>query len=189
MDESATVGRNTDNSSLQLPADVKPSLVIHHTYRLRHWLSSLLFIIILSVTGRDVQLYIVEYLDPLWIAGAIFTLLFFILFYILWKKSDDRSLWVVGGVLCLLITAVAAVWSGYMLPVEAVHFLVFSWLGWISSAVFGPLHGAAAVLFIAVGDEILQHFLPNRVGDVHDVVVNAISGFAGWILRVKWIRK
>lgn len=168
---------------------MKPSLVLHHTYRLRYWLLSVLLIILLSVTGRSVQLYIVEYLNPLWIAGAIFALLFFILVNILRRKRDRGSFWVVGGVLCLLIAAVAAVWSGYMLPVEAVHFLVFSWLGWISSAVFGPFHGAAAMLSIAVGDEILQHFLPSRVGDVHDIVVNAISGFAGWILRVKWIGK
>jgi hypothetical protein len=157
--------------------------ILQQTLRLRYWLFSLFSIVLLSIIGRQVQLYIVARLNPFWIAGVIFVLLFVLLARICKERRDRQApLLVVGCSLFLVISGIVAVYMGYLLPIEAVHFLVFSCFGWISATVFGPFYGVVVVLSTSVGDEIVQHFLPNRVGDLHDVTVNFISGCAGVIL-------
>lgn len=156
------------------------------TKSILYWFLTIGIIILLSVFGREIQLQLITRIDSIFIAGGVFVLLFGLLF-ILWKKRERYQIRkrTLLGAIVFLFCGIAAVQLRYLLPVEAVHFLVFSCLGWFSVTVFGPLCGVFAVISIAVGDEVLQYFLPSRVGDVHDVVINLLSGFIGIILKFR----
>lgn len=150
------------------------------------WFGIVLFIALLSIFGRPVQLFLITMIDAKYIAGGIFIVLIGILVS-LWKKREryriqKRSLLFTAA---LLTAGIVAVQLRYLLPAEAVHFLVFSWLGWVSTTVFGPLYAVVAVVSVAFGDEVLQHYLPSRFGDLHDVMINLISGFAGILLKFR----
>lgn len=151
-----------------------------------YWFSIVVLIGLLSLFGRDIQLLLISRIDSRFIAWTVFTILFGIL-YILWNKRGryhiQKRTFLATTV--LLLAGIAAVQLRYLLPAEAVHFLVFSWLGWVSITVFGPLYGAVAVISVAVGDEMLQYYLPSRIGDIHDVVINLLSGFIGILLKIR----
>ena len=151
-----------------------------------YWFLTIGAIILLSVFGREVQLLLITKIDSSFIAGGVFVLLFGILF-ILWKKRERYQILkrTLLGATVFLFCGIAAVQLRYLLPAEAVHFLTFSCLGWFSATVFGPFYGILAVISIAVGDEVLQYFLPSRVGDMHDVAINLLSGFIGIILKYR----
>lgn len=150
------------------------------------WFATVVVIVLLSVFGREVQLILITWIDSRIIAGAVFLILAGLLFT-LWKKRDKyhikKPVFLVATT--LLLIGIVAVQLRYLLPAEALHFLVFSWLGWISITVFGPLYGILTVVLVAVGDEFLQYYLPGRFGDLHDIVINLLSGFIGIILRIR----
>jgi VanZ family protein len=77
---------------------------------------------------------------------------------------------------------ILAVYLKFLRPIELTHFFLFSSLGWFSVSAFGIRKGALMVILIATGDEILQHFLPGRVGDLHDILINNTSGLVGVFL-------
>ncbi len=160
--------------------------IIQQVQRLRYWLACVILIVMLSVYGRKLQYVITAKVDALWIAGIVFFVLFAALLN-LYRKRKTTSIPNVVLVLsfCLLCSGGAAVYFKYLLPVEALHFLVFSCYGWFSSAVFGAIYGMVAVFGMAFGDEVLQYYLPSRVGDLHDVLINSLSGVTGLILRNK----
>ena len=150
------------------------------------WLVIVVFIVLLSIFGRDIQLLLITRIDSIYIAGSVFIVLFGLLFT-LWRKRgkyqiQKRTFLVTTA---LLLGGIAAVQLRYLMPAEAVHFLVFSWLGWVSTTVFGPLNAVVAVVSVAFGDELLQYYLPSRVGDIHDVVINLLSGFIGVLLKFR----
>lgn len=156
-------------------------------FRIRYWLACVIVIFSLSIFGRTLQKAIAERVDTYWVAVIVFGLLVLIVL-LLYKKREAHSIphrLLVFS--CFLIVAGGvAVYYKYLLPVETLHFLVFFCYGWVSSAVFGPLYGVVAVMGMAIGDEILQYYLPSRVGDFHDVVINSMSGLIGLVLRNKW---
>lgn len=150
------------------------------------WFVIVVFIALLSIFGRTVQLFLIARIDSKYIAGSVFIVLIGILVF-LWQKRrvyriQKRTFL---GTTALLAGGIAAVQLGYLLPAEAVHFLVFSWLGWVSTTVFGPLYAVVAVVSVSFGDEVLQHYLPSRYGDLHDVAINLLSGFTGIILKFR----
>jgi hypothetical protein len=150
------------------------------------WFSIVVVIGLLSIFGREIQLLVISRIESRFIAGTVFTVLFGILF-ILWRKRGRYHIQkrTFLATTLLLLGGIAAVQLRYLMPAEAVHFLVFSWLGWFSITVFGPLYGIMAVISVAVGDEILQYYLPSRIGDIHDVVINLVSGCIGILLKIR----
>lgn len=154
--------------------------------KLRYWLACATVIVSLSIFGRKLQKVIAETVDISWVAVVVFLLLFSILL-LLYKKRETHSIPQSFLIItCCLITAGGvAVYYKYLVPIETLHFLVFFCYGWVSSAVFGPLYGVVAVMGMAIGDEILQYYLPSRVGDLHDVLINSLSGLTGLVLRNK----
>ena len=155
--------------------------------KLKYWLLTVIFIVLVSIFGRKLQFFIMARISQSTIAIIVFLFLIFLLLF-LWKKKTKYQLSekMLGIACVMLLLAGSAVYLKLLYPIEAVHFLVFSWFGWISTVVFGPFYGAAAIFSMGVGDEILQHFLPSRVGDLHDVLINLISGYTGLILRLRW---
>jgi len=150
------------------------------------WLIIVVLIALLSIFGRDIQLLLITRIDSMYIAVSVFIVLFGFLFT-LWKKRGKYRIQkrTFLATTALLLGGIAAVQLRYLMPAEAVHFLVFSWLGWVSTTVFGPLYAVIAVVSVALGDEVLQHYLPSRFGDIQDVAINLCSGFAGIILKFR----
>ena len=72
--------------------------------------------------------------------------------------------------------------------VERIHFIEYAVLGLlISRAVnvrtwHGIIFTCCLIILIGVVDEIIQWFLPNRVGDMRDVFMNSVGGLSGlWL--------
>ena len=83
------------------------------------------------------------------------------------------------------IAIMAAVAYQLHIPEERVHFLEYGLLGTLVQKTarqttwmqFGM--GSLFVVLVGVGDELLQWWLPNRVGDLRDVGMNALAGVLG----------
>lgn len=96
-------------------------------------------------------------------------------------------------VLTIAVLAVGvAVAMGYEIPVERLHFLVY---GFIGSLIYKAtadrwrlpfLSSFALVTGIGGGDETIQWFLPNRVGDIRDVFMNSFGGLLGIAVTSLW---
>ena len=74
--------------------------------------------------------------------------------------------------------------------VERIHFIEYAVLGLLISRAVNvrTMHGIIAacslITLIGVVDEIIQWFLPNRVGDMRDVIMNSFGGLSGlWLGR------
>ena len=163
------------------------TILLSQITRLRYWLACATVIVTLSVYGRNLQKSVAEVVDVSWVAVIVFVLLFSIILLLYNKReahSIPKSLLIFSC--CLIVAGGMAVYYKYLVPVETLHFLVFFCYGWVSCAVFGPFYGVGAVMAMAVGDEILQYYLPSRVGDLHDVLINSLSGLTGLALRKKW---
>jgi len=160
--------------------------ILRQVTTLHYWLLCVCVILILSVFGRKMQILIVARLDMIWIAAIVFTLLFgALIFFYKRRKIYAIPRGTLIGSFSLLAIYGCAVYFKFLAPVETLHFLIFSCFGWLSAAVFGLLHGIVVVFCMAIGDEIMQYFLPDRFGDIHDVVINTLSGLAGLFLRNK----
>ena len=74
--------------------------------------------------------------------------------------------------------------------VERIHFVEYAVLGLLFSravnvrTLHGIIYTGCLVTLIGTVDEIIQWFLPNRVGDMRDVFMNAVGGLSGlWLGR------
>ena len=144
------------------------------------WLLTLLAIPLLSIYGRTL-----EHNLFVQISREIFALLMAIVFTgaviiyavtLLRSGLDSRAvhlLWV--GALCLYL---------YQdLPdVEKIHVVLFGSLGFLSRKLFQLRWALLGCTTISIGDEVLQHFLVDRVGDMRDVGINLFSACLGIFL-------
>ena len=71
---------------------------------------------------------------------------------------------------------------------ERVHFIQYGLLGLLVSRAYKissfKMLLASGLLIVSVGlvDEIIQWYLPNRYGDIRDVVMNSLGGLSGlWL--------
>jgi len=74
--------------------------------------------------------------------------------------------------------------------VERIHFIEYAVLGLLISRtvnvriLHGMIYTGCLVTLIGAVDEIIQWFLPNRVGDMRDVFMNSVGGLSGlWLGR------
>ena len=74
--------------------------------------------------------------------------------------------------------------------VERIHFVEYAVLGLLISravnvrTLLGIIYTGCLVTLIGAVDEIIQWFLPNRVGDMRDVFMNSVGGSSGlWLGR------
>ena len=72
--------------------------------------------------------------------------------------------------------------------VERIHFVEYAVLGLLISRAVnvrilsGIIYTGFLVTLIGAVDEIIQWFLPNRVGDMRDVFMNSVGGLSGiWL--------
>lgn len=111
---------------------------------------------------------------------------FFLLFSVFLNSTKiSRKQLILRLILTLcFITLIATVTR---LPEERMHVIQYGLLGWLISwslsdspmtfcrVLLGVLLGWA----IGLGDEIIQYFLPNRVYDIRDVILNGVSATLG----------
>ena len=113
----------------------------------------------------------------------------FFLMLSLWiykKKYNSKQFIIIISPLLLLtyLSISLDVW------VERIHFVEYAFLGLLISRAVnivnlqGIIYTGCLVTLIGVVDEIIQWFLPNRVGDIRDVLMNSSGGLSGlWLGR------
>jgi VanZ family protein len=68
---------------------------------------------------------------------------------------------------------------------ERLHFICFGVLGFSAYRSFGIKVAMMLTCLAGMGDEVLQYFLPSRVGDWRDVVMNCFAGLSAALLAHK----
>ena len=96
------------------------------------------------------------------------------------QKAIALLLLVTGGILSVALG----------LPEERIHFVEYALLGYIlfmatSTWTMPVLASALMVILVGSLDEAIQWVLPNRVGDLKDILLNSIGGALG--INVAWI--
>ncbi len=145
------------------------------------WILCFIPIPLLSFTGRPLQILVCSMLSPfqLSVLFLIVSIIIFLLPVCNQKTLNDskkvfwKILWVGTGF---------AVLSLALPPVERVHVLLFALFGFLSQRVFGTRGALVICLAVSGLDELLQYFLPDRVGDWRDVLTNVISSVLGLAL-------
>ncbi|MEE4239917.1 MAG: VanZ family protein [Desulfopila sp.] len=86
----------------------------------------------------------------------------------------------------LVALLLAAVFAAIMMPIpeETLHIVKYGGLGFLAQLLVykeGVSSRTAWIFVIAVSifDEVVQHYLPYRVGDLRDVGLNIVSGLWG----------
>jgi len=144
------------------------------------WLLNGMTIVLLSVFGRSLQYWVAEtigYSLAAWILGLSMLVLIGVFIFGL-LKDNERLPWVhlVWFVPLFLIVPL------FLERVEErMHFLTFGLFGALSMALFAPRYAFIICILGAGGDELLQFYLPDRVGDWRDVAFNALASFGAAI--------
>lgn len=138
------------------------------------WLSVLVFIVLLSIYGRPLQYLVVDsisYTAGAWILGlTMLTVLCFFLYSLFRLKFQlpwFHLVWFLPLflILPLLLERVE----------ERLHFLTFGVFGIVSILLFNPRLAFMVCVIGSAGDELLQFYLPDRVGDLRDVAMNCLA--------------
>lgn len=83
------------------------------------------------------------------------------------------------------------------IPEERIHLLEYGFLSFLVFKIYLSTRTIVAcywptfltVSFIGTLDEIIQYYLPNRVGDVRDIILNIFSGLLGLVLTAVFYQK
>lgn len=154
------------------------------------WALNIAVILTVSYFGRRLESLVRESIGregAAWLLGAGVAALLIVAGIALFRRRG----W--PGLLHLLWMAALA--GGLMLhvgrhPARWLHIPFFGTFGFLSARLF-TLRTAAEVAFaFSVLDEVFQHYLPDRVGDPEDMVINAVCAAAGivFFLIIRGIR-
>ncbi|MBN1622599.1 MAG: VanZ family protein [Endomicrobiales bacterium] len=146
------------------------------------------------IVSASFMRYVLDYLfDTIGISGvsliiwAAFALLAALAVFFIYRRKP--SLWKLVSFLVLL-TAGAIYASRMKIVEERFHLLQFGLLGWLSTNdLFKKNTGIAKVMIsflfcalVVVADELLQWWLPNRYGDIRDVIFGILGALWGIVL-------
>lgn len=143
------------------------------------WVLNIAVILTVSFFGRRLETWIRESIGregAAWLLAAGVVALLVLAGIALVRKSG----W--PGLLHLLWLAALA--GGLMLhvgrhPARWLHIPFFGTFGFLSARLFSLRTAAEAAFALSVLDEVFQHYLPDRVGDPEDMVINAVCAAAG----------
>ncbi len=151
------------------------------------WLLVALLIPLLSIYGRPVQHWVaanIGYTVAAWIISISLTISIALLINVLSRQSSRLPYYHLMWFLPLFLL------FPFMLErvEERVHFLTFGAFGALSLLFFSPL--AAFVLCIGFSgtDELLQYYLPDRVGDWRDVGFNSLASLSAALFTGLWLK-
>jgi len=138
------------------------------------WLCTLTCIPVLSIRGRSLQNWAAEtlgYTLVAWMIGFIIFLL--IIVYLLYLYRESVSIpWLHLVWVLLLFLALPLLLDRVE---ERLHFLTFGLFGALSILIYSPKLAVLLCISISMGDELLQYFLSDRVGDWWDVAMNSLA--------------
>ena len=137
----------------------------------------------LSIFGRQLQRWVYDELSKELLGWLLIGLLVVgvgVVIYVL-LRLDWRKLW---HLLWLAPIFLWLPWTMSTHPEERLHFLLFGALGWLAPQIMALPWALLALLSLAVGDEVLQYFLPSRVGELRDVGVNVLAASGGLFLAL-----
>ncbi len=150
------------------------------------WLISLTIIPLLSIYGRSLQKLVKDNLDPdqltLIIALALLLISSKAIYWLI-KRHAYQKIWHLAWFLPLFLVV------PFFMPIieERVHFIVFGSFGFLTMLIFSPKIAIGICISASIMDEGLQHYLPDRVGDLFDIAVNIIASLAGAIFAyISW---
>lgn len=148
------------------------------------WVIVLAAIPLFSRFGRMFQGYLAETIGRTgigWLLGSGVSVLLVFAAILLVRKSGIRGLihlvWMI-----FLVTGLMMYLKNN--PERWYHIILFGPLGFLSVQAFSIRTGTEIALSVAFLDELLQHFLPNRVGDFVDVIINAVCAGTGIVFYV-----
>lgn len=152
------------------------------------WVVVLLFIPLLSINGRSLQRWVIANLGynlTAWIIFISLVLAISSILLLIYKKDLKMPfyhlLWVLPIFLYVPLTL--------GMVEERLHFLVFGAFGVLSMFICQPRVAFCLCLSVAAGDEALQYFLPDRVGDWRDVAMNSLASVtAAFFIWTTFIR-
>ncbi len=148
------------------------------------WIVNLAAIPLFSWFGRTVQRYLADTIGRpaiAWLLGGAVLLCLFAAGSALVRKSGP------GGLLHLvwmIMLAAALMYYVRQYPERWWHIPLFGGFGFLSVRLFSDRTGAELALGLAFLDEVFQHFLPDRTGDIEDMVINALCAGAGIIVAL-----
>jgi Na+/melibiose symporter-like transporter len=148
------------------------------------WVIVLAAIPLFSRFGRVLQGYLADTIGRTgtgWLLGSGVFVLLVCVTVLLVRRSGRRALIHLAWMLILI--------AGLMLylrdnPERWYHIILFGPLGFLSVQAFSIRTGAEIALSVAFLDELFQFFLPNRVGDFVDVMINAVCAGTGIIFYI-----
>ncbi len=111
-------------------------------------------------------------------------IIFSLICYHLYRKAGFKLLWYMFLISLPLLFIVVSLGK----PAERIHVVEYSILGFLIFKGYGIgnsnglIVSSVFVSVVGLVDEVIQWILPNRVGDIKDVVINSISGILGVIL-------
>ncbi|MDP8235075.1 MAG: VanZ family protein [Candidatus Erginobacter occultus] len=145
------------------------------------WIVNLAAIPAFSCFGRTVQRYLADTIGRpaiAWILGAIVLLLLLAACSALVRKSGPGGLF---HLLWMILLAAALMFYVRQHPERWWHIPLFGGFGFLSVRLFSVRTGTEIAIAFAFLDEVLQHFLAYRTGDIDDMVINALCAGAGII--------
>ena len=154
--------------------------VIHRGFAAA-WAATLLIIFAMAIFGRPLQHFVESFGALREVGMAILTIIAAGLAAWLWLQA--RRVPPARLALAIALGAGLVAWGlTFDRPEETMHLLLFGGLGVLATLAFGLPAAVPVVALCAGADELLQLYLPDRVGDWPDVTKNTIAGVAGAIV-------
>lgn len=144
------------------------------------WLLSGVTILLMSVFGRGLQFWVsdtIGYGIAAWFMGLSMLAVIALLISWLLKNNEHRPWLNLTWFLPLFL----------IVPLflerveERMHFITFGLFGALSMSLFSPRFAYIVCILGAAGDELLQFYLPDRVGDWRDVAFNVLASIGAAI--------
>ena len=141
------------------------------------WMLVIVATLGLSVFGRSIQYWVRDnfgYTVAAWIIALSLLFTIILLIRYLRQLAGQVPYWNLAWFLVLFL----------LVPLlldrveERLHFLTFGAFGALSLLLFSPRTAILLCLAFSAGDEVLQYYLPDRVGDIRDVAMNSLASLA-----------
>lgn len=146
------------------------------------WLLTVVGILLLSVFGRSIQLWLNQNINQIEFAYLVgFLLVAVIIAVVRWLAQHGLKGLIISQIIVTLGLLAILILITIMLPriEERIHFITFGLFGFITGRLFSSPVSILIIAMGAGGDELLQAWLPDRVGDWRDVGMNIVAAVIG----------